>query len=263
MDPLANRFDLGDDPLAWYSRRMELSRELWTRVQARGARPGDDPLRARRAAERLPPAAQHAGDGGQVRGRHADAARPAGHHRPPGLPAGGAGAQRQALQLLAKDIFSVDSFSFRPEFLSSLSPDYNEWERAKPVSIPSVVLQLQTQALDKLMSAGTAQRLLELPSYLSPAQRKGALSLDEVYATLQSSVWSELQSGREIDPMRRNLQREHLQRVVAILTKGGASCRPMRSAWCAGMRSSCRPSSRRRRRAARCRSNRGPMWPRA
>jgi hypothetical protein len=171
--------------------------------------------------------------------------------------------QRQALQLLAKDIFSVDSFSFRPEFLASLSPDYNEWERAKPVSIPSVVLQLQTQALDKLMSAGTAQRLLELPSYLSPAQRKGALSLDEVYATLQSSVWSELQSGREIDPMRRNLQREHLQRVVAILTKGGASCRPMRSAWCAGMRSSCRPSSRRRRRAARCRSNRGPMWPRA
>jgi hypothetical protein len=130
--------------------------------------------------------------------------------------------QRQALQLLAKDIFSVDSFSFRPEFLASLSPDYNEWERAKPVSIPSVVLQLQTQALDKLMSAGTAQRLLELPSYLSPAQRKGALSLDEVYATLQSSVWSELQSGREIDPMRRNLQREHLQRVVAILTKGGS-----------------------------------------
>ena len=40
-------------------------------------------------------------------------------------------------------------------------------------------------------------------------------------ALLSSTVWSELQSGREIDPMRRNLQREHLQRVVAILTKGG------------------------------------------
>lgn len=222
IDPLANRFDLGDDPLAWYSRRMELSRELWTRVQARGARPGDDPLRARRVLlsgfrqlRNMPEmVAKYVGGMQTLRDLPGTTDRPAYQPVAPAL-------QRQALQLLSKDIFSVDSFSFRPEFLASLSPDYTEWERAKPVSIPAVVLQLQTQALDKLMSAGTAQRLLDLPNYLSPAQRKGALSLDEVYATLQSSVWSELQTGREIDPMRRNLQREHLQRVVAILTKGG------------------------------------------
>lgn len=223
IDPLANRFDLGDDPLAWYSRRMELSRELWTRVQARGARLGDDPLRARRVLlsgfrqlRNMPEmVAKYVGGMQTLRDLPGTTDRPAYQPVVPAL-------QRQALQLLSKDIFSVDSFSFRPEFLASLSPDYTEWERAKPVSIPSVVLQLQTQALDKLMSAGTAQRLLDLPNYLSPAQRKGALSLDEVYATLQSSVWSELQTGREIDPMRRNLQREHLQRVVAILTKGGS-----------------------------------------
>lgn len=222
LDPLANRFDLGDDPLAWYSRRMTLSRELWTRVQARGAQRGDDPLRARRVLlsgfrqlRNMPEmVAKYVGGMQTVRDLPGTTGRPAYQPVAPAL-------QRQALQLLARDIFSVDSFSFRPEFLATLAPDYNEWERAKPVSIPSIVLQLQTQALDKLMSAGTAQRLLDLPSYLSAAQRKGALSLDEVYGTLQSTVWSELQSGREIDPMRRNLQREHLQRVVAILTKGG------------------------------------------
>lgn len=222
IDPQANRFDLGDDPLAWYSRRMELSRELWTRVQARGARLGDDPLRARRVLlsgfrqlRNMPEmVAKYVGGMQTLRDLPGTTDRPAYQPVAPER-------QRQALKLLAKDVFSVDSFNFRPEFLSSLSPDYTEWERAKPVSIPSVVLQLQSQALDRLMSAGTAQRLLELPNYLSPAQRAGALSLDEVYATLQTSVWSELQSGREIDPMRRNLQREHLQRVVAILTKGG------------------------------------------
>ncbi|MEI6212441.1 MAG: zinc-dependent metalloprotease, partial [bacterium] len=33
MDPLVNRFDLGDDPLAYYKKRLKLSQELWTRLQ--------------------------------------------------------------------------------------------------------------------------------------------------------------------------------------------------------------------------------------
>ena len=49
------------------------------------------------------------------------------------------------------------------------------------------------------------------------------ISLNEVYSTLQLSVWSELKSGREIDRMRRNLQREHLKRVQSLLTKGSAT----------------------------------------
>jgi len=36
---------------------------------------------------------------------------------------------------------------------------------------------------------------------------------------LQNSIWSELKSGRDISPMRRNLQREHLRRVVATLLR--------------------------------------------
>ena len=33
IDPMVNRFDLGSDPLAYYKRRMQLSRELWERLQ--------------------------------------------------------------------------------------------------------------------------------------------------------------------------------------------------------------------------------------
>ena len=128
--------------------------------------------------------------------------------------------QREALKFLAKDVFSVDSFRFRPEFLASLAPDYQEWERGGPISIPALVLQLQTQALDRLMSAGTAGRLLELPLMTAAAQSKNLISLNEVYATLQTAVWSELNSGQEIDRMRRNLQREHLKRLQTLLTKG-------------------------------------------
>ena len=46
------------------------------------------------------------------------------------------------------------------------------------------------------------------------------ISLNEVYATLQTSIWSELKSGSEIDGLRRNLQREHLRRLQTTLTRG-------------------------------------------
>jgi hypothetical protein len=130
--------------------------------------------------------------------------------------------QREALRLLADGVFGSKSFEFRPEFLTTLSPDYTEWERDKPVNIAELVLKLQTPVLDRLMSAGTAQRLLEMPNYLKPSERRGALSLDEVYGSVQQAIWAELARGGDISPLRRNLQREHLKRVQAVLLKGGA-----------------------------------------
>ncbi|MCR5866886.1 zinc-dependent metalloprotease [Aquincola sp. J276] len=220
IDPYTNRFDLGDDPLAWYRKRFALSRELWDRVQARGARPGDDPQRERRVLAsgfrqlRDIPQLTAKYVGGMVVQRDL----PGTTGRPTYKPVEPA-RQREALRFLADSVFSVDSFRFRPEFLASLSPDFNEWERGQPVSIPTLVLGLQTQALDRLMTAGTAQRVLDLPAYLTARERNGALTLNEVYGTLQSSIWRELKQGGEIDGMRRNLQREHLKRVQALLTR--------------------------------------------
>ncbi len=75
-------------------------------------------------------------------------------------------------------------------------------------------------------SAGTASRLLDLPLYLPEAKRRNMISLPEVYATLQESVWSELKTGNDIDRLRRNLQREHLKRVQALLTRGSPTLPP-------------------------------------
>jgi hypothetical protein len=127
--------------------------------------------------------------------------------------------QREALQFLASGLFSADSFRFRPEFLSSLTMNYAEWERG-PVNLPAAVARVQLVALDRLLSAPTAQRLLDLPGYVPEGQRKGLISLNEVYGTLQSAVWSELKSGGDIERLRRNLQREHLRRLQTVLTRG-------------------------------------------
>jgi hypothetical protein len=220
LDPRDNRFDLGDDPLAWAGKRLALSKELWARLQDRGAKVGDDPQRLRRSLIsgfwQLGPvpgiAAKYVGGMYTERdlpGTGRPAFRPVEPQR-----------QREALQFLTTGLFSVDSFRFQPQFLASVGVDYVEWRRAGPVSVPDAVLRLQTRAMDSLLNAGTADRLLELPYYLTPAERKGAISLNEVYSTLQSAVWRELKTGGEIDPLRRNLQREHLKRLQALLTRG-------------------------------------------
>ena len=227
LDPLANRFDLGDDPLAYYKKRLQLSQELWTRVQDRKPEAGDDPLRQRRALlagfNQLYRAAELVGK--YVGGMHALRDLPGSTGRPAFQPVEPA-KQREALQFLSTGLFSESSFRFRPELLASLTLDYNEWERGVPVNLSAAVARVQLVALDRLLSANTATRLLDTPAYLAPAQRKNMISLNEVYATVQGSVWSELKSGVEIDRLRRNLQREHLKRLQTLLTRGSASLPP-------------------------------------
>lgn len=227
IDPLVNRFDLGDDPLAFYQKRFQLSRELWTRIENRPPQPGDDATRQRRLLlngfRQLTRAADLVGK--YVGGMYTQRDLPGTTGRAAYTPVEPA-KQREALQFLTQGLFNAESFRFKPQFLASLSPDYNEWDRGGPVSVPAAVLQVQAAALDRLMSAGTAARLLDLPSYVVDKSARNVISLAEVYGNLQGAVWSELQSGKDIDPLRRNLQREHLKRVQALLTRGSPTLPP-------------------------------------
>ena len=185
-----NVFDLGDDPLAYYRKRLQLSRELWQRVQERSPQLGEDPIRQRRVlldgfrALRDSPALVAKYVGGMYTARTV----PGGASKTPAFVPVEPAKQRAALQFLASGLFSADSFRFKPEFLASLTPDYREWERASLVSIPTAVLQLQGAALDRLMSPGTAsgstilvricQRLAPSISAISPAS--GLRSTDSI-----------------------------------------------------------------------------------
>ncbi|MBI3345924.1 MAG: zinc-dependent metalloprotease [Burkholderiales bacterium] len=220
FDPRTNQRDLGDDPLAYAKKRLKLSQELWERVQARKPEAGEDPLRSRRSVfesfRQLGMTANNVSK--YVGGIYAE-------RIVPGVTPGQAfkpvdnAQQREALRFIATGLLSSDSFKFRPEFLTSQTVDYNEWDRGLPLSIPDSVSALQGRVLDRLMSPNTARRLIEQSGYLPEAQRKGAVSLSEVYATLQGAIFSELKTGTEIDRMRRSLQREYLKRLQAQLNR--------------------------------------------
>ncbi|MFN3304668.1 MAG: zinc-dependent metalloprotease [Roseateles sp.] len=221
FDPRSNQRDLGDDPLAYAKKRLKLSQELWERVQTRKPESGEDPFRARRSVlesfRQLGMTANNVSK--YVGGLHAE-------RIVPGVTPGQAfkpvdsAQQREALRFIATGLLSSNSFKFSPEFIAMQTLDYNEWEgRGQPLSIPDAVAALQGRVLDRLMSANTARRLIEQGSFLPEAQRKSAVSLSEVYATLQAAVFSELKTGAEIDRMRRSLQREYLKRLQAQLNR--------------------------------------------
>ncbi|MFY7867836.1 zinc-dependent metalloprotease [Roseateles sp.] len=224
FDPDANRFDLGEDPLNYFKRRLALSQEVWARAQDRKPEPGTDPLRQRRSIvesfRQLVRSAELAGK--YVGGMHAVRDIPGTTNRP-AFKAVEPARQREALKFISTGLLSANSFRFRPEFLASQTLDYNEWDRGAQLSIPAAVSAVQIAALDRLMSANTARRLIDMPAYVSEKDRKGLVSLSEVYGTVNSAVWSELKSGSEIDGLRRSLQREHLKRLQAVLTRGNGS----------------------------------------
>ncbi|MEO7743658.1 MAG: zinc-dependent metalloprotease [Usitatibacter sp.] len=228
-DPEANSRDLGSDPLAFARRRMALSRELWERWQDRQLGPDKsrDVLYRNVVAgfSQYSLAAQVATKyvGGVVYVRdYAGSARasftPIASER-----------QREALSLVTEGLFRVDSFKFKPEFLTRLAADpFEEGVGEKGAfTLASRVLKVQTEVLDRLMGEPVAARLLD--SSFKSENGKKALSLSELYDNLQGAIWSDLKGGGDISLMRRNLQREHVKRVTFMLTRSSGGPADARS----------------------------------
>ncbi len=217
MDPAVNRFDLGSDPLAYYRRRLRLSRELWDRLQALRLAPGESYERLTRSlangfrdlARTAPLAAKYVGG---VTHRRDFAGTGRALYEP--VPAA---RQREALALIAGDFFSPGSFRFAPELLSRIAIDHFERPPNPFVSVADSVIGVQKAILDHLLSDTVAARLLESPDRATGGTR--VLSLAELHDRLQAAIWSEALAGRDVELMRRNLQREHLRRVASVLIK--------------------------------------------
>jgi hypothetical protein len=225
IDPLVNQFDLGAEPMNHYRRNFALARELWTRTQKRQLADGESFALYRRNLQRglgqfagaVSPLAKYVGGvytSRQVAGKDVTALMTP-------VPAQ---LQREALDLLLREVFSAESFRFDPTFMSKLGVDHLDRlgnPRAPMLntdfSLANSVIGMQRAALDQLMGDGVAARLADAETKV--ANRRQLLSLAEVHGRIADSVWSELKSGGEIDSLRRNLQREHARRVALGLVR--------------------------------------------
>lgn len=232
MDPLVNQRDLGDDPLAFAQRQMKLARELWARTQKRELAADDDLTVYRRNLQRglnsfgaaVPIAGKYVGGLYTTRTL-------AGSGKALTVPVPAA-QQRAALELILAEALSSNSFRFDPQFMSRLA--VNQFDRIQPgrfmfntdFSLPAAVLGIQRNVLDGLMGDSMAARLADAESKVPDP--KTLLSYADVQQQLSAAVWSELKAPakggtREIDSLRRNLQREHLRRLAGGVLRPSAA----------------------------------------
>lgn len=233
LDPQINQLDLGADPLAHARKRFALVRELWERTEAREMKPGESYSVLRRNFSRgLSEASQGAVYAAKYIGGLTTLRDRAGSGRDPLSPIA-VDKQREALKMIATEVFSADSFRFSPAFLRRMAvstfdmDDAEETGRAVPtadIAVDQQVLAMQRNVLGQLMSDTVAQRLLNNESKLESTNQ--ALRLSELYGTLHAAIWSELKTGRDIPLFRRNLQREHATRLATAILRPAASGMP-------------------------------------
>ncbi|MEP6506035.1 MAG: zinc-dependent metalloprotease, partial [Betaproteobacteria bacterium] len=234
VDPASLQFDLGSDPVAFAQKRFAIARDLFMRQETRTLKPSEDYGVLRRSVTyALRDATRSAGVLLRQLGGVSTLRDFPGSGRDPMQPVPAA-AQRAALETLVDGVLAPDSFHISPALQRRLAPDFLERGDVSaggdPVStdypVESVMLDLQRQLLAALMSDGLAQRLEDsAPKLDRPAL---ALTPSDVYSRITRSLWSDPANyggdGKgDIPARRRELQRDHVNRIAAVLlrTPGG------------------------------------------
>jgi len=230
LDPETLQLDLGDDPLAFAAKRLAIARDLFRRQETRELPPDRDYTVLRRALDfALADAARSAG----VLARQIGGVRTLrdfpGSGRDPLEPVP-ADRQRQALSLIVDSILSPEGLSLSPALQRRLAPDYlaraESMAQGTDYALQARLLSLQRSVLNYLMSDAIAHRMLDNVGKLDDPRE--AFALTELYRLTSQALWREVGArgvaGGSIPAPRRELQREHVNRVAFALLRpsGGA-----------------------------------------
>jgi hypothetical protein len=229
IDPESLHFDLGNDVLGFAKKRIGIARDLLRRQEQRELKPNEDYSVLRRSVNF---ALRDAGRATGILARQIGGVRTLrdfpGTGRDPLVPVP-ASTQREALEVLARDVLSADGFLVSPALQRRLAPDFEErtdavFDGDGPVatdfSVSTIVLDMQRALLNQLMSNTVAARILD--GEPKAANRADAFRLSELYGRLNHEIWSELDGKGDIPALRRELQREHVNRLANLLLRPGA-----------------------------------------
>ena len=221
LDPETALWDLGDDPIAFAARRLEIARDLFQRQETR-VLPGDRDYAVLRRS--LSYAINDSYNALGLLARQIGGIRTLrdfpGSGRDPLVPAS-AQVQRKALDLIARSTLSAQALSISPALQRRLAPDYLDRQDfvglPTDFAAPQRLLDMQRAVLAFLLSDWVATRVLDGADKLDkPAD---AFRLSEIHRRVSQDVWSELRTDRAPTAARRELQRDHAQRLAATLMR--------------------------------------------
>ncbi len=230
LDPQALVFDLGRDPVVFARGRLAIVQDLFERQARRQLTPQDDPTLLRRSVSYgLRDMARTSQIllkqvGGVVTRRDAPGS---GRDLLDPLPSS---QQRAALSLLMEAYLSPQAVKLPPALLRRLGPDYLDRQEGgdghTPVptdfSLAEQQLVLQRDVLGYLMSEALAERLLDNIDKTRDKDKQ-PLTVRELHRTLFDTIWSDEAAPAGTESARRNLQREHVNRLATAVVRGASA----------------------------------------
>ena len=221
LDPETLQLDLGSDPIAFAAKRLDIARDLFRRQETRQLPPDQDYAVLRRSISyALSDAARAVG----VLVRQIGGVRTLrdfpGSGRDPLVPVPAA-VQRQALELISRTVLASSALTLSPALQRRMAPDFLErgenFGIATDYSVSERLLDLQRAVLAYLMSDTVARRILDNTNKMDRSAE--AFSLSELYTRLGQDVWAELRSTGNISSARRELQRDHVNRLASAVVR--------------------------------------------
>ncbi len=221
LDPETLMMDLGADPLAFADKRLAIARELFRRQETRELSPERDYAVLRRSiAYALNDVARSVA----VLVRQIGGVRTLrdfpGSGRDPLQPVP-ADQQRRALSLVSTGLLAAEGLRLSPALQRRVAPDFLDRAEGEgggtDFPVAQRLLDLQRAVLGYLMSDAVAARILDSAGKFDvPAQ---AFQLGELHERLARDLWGGLAQAVRIEPSRRELQREHVNRLAAMLLR--------------------------------------------
>jgi len=224
LDPDLYLWDLGDDPVHFYRSRLTQSRQLLDGMLEYWSEPGTRPTRIRRAFTWAFWDYVLAANGvpriiGGVRSYRDHIGDPGAH--PAFVPAS-AEEQRRALEFIEDHIWAEGAFDIDPDILNMLPTDrqrtidYSYTASGNlDFDVHEWVLYAQSAPFYWIYDPMVLTRVLNNEVRMPDGEE--IFTLVELFDTVRSAIWSELESGISIDSYRRNLQRAHLEMITGII----------------------------------------------
>lgn len=236
-DPFARRYDFGKDPINYAKSQVKLANDHRAKILDEFVKDGESWAKARYGygltlsiqMRSLSMMANWLG--GALINRSKKGDPDAG----PPIEVVSANRQREALEFVMTNAFEDKAYGLTPELLRHLSMDkwIDDFSSAIEDStwpIHDRIMGIQSSALTMLMNPTTMGRVYD-NEFLTPAD-EDMITLPEILEDVRSSVWAELKISKEgaftarkpmISSLRRNLQREHLERLIDLSMGGGFS----------------------------------------
>jgi hypothetical protein len=226
-DPRARRYDFSKNPLDYAKSLVELANYHRERLLTEYLEEGDDYYKVTRGyAITLRNQTQGAGIvAGWLGGTYTNRLKKGDAEENIPVEPVDAALQREALEFVISTIFNEEAYGLTPELLSYMAGNrrdpYAGGEEAYRVH--DQILGAQASALTQLMNPSVLRRVYD-NEFRVPAG-EDALTLPELLTEVTDSVWSELDERTDehftarqpmISSVRRNLQREHLDRLIDL-----------------------------------------------